>query len=177
MEEILKRRQGVSSSSQGKKELTSKGLFGVIRLIVTLIWPWSICSTSVLCSATSLAMSETIQRSVSWLLAVGCMLTQKPKSITVSWKSPAHLWMSIASTVWKMWALQAFCTLLQRSLIPVGPCFIHSYLIAGWAGGQDGSVVCRAGVLFLSHSVNDSDSVSLSHQGLWFPGERLLAEI
>lgn len=30
---------------------------------------------------------------------------------------------------------------------------------------------------FLSHSVSDSGSVSLSHQGLRFPGERLLAEI
>ncbi|XP_055423703.1 MAP3K7 C-terminal-like protein isoform X1 [Bubalus kerabau] len=56
--------------------------------MVTFIWPWSLFSTSVLCSVTSLAMSEDRPK-VSKLAAGDGMLPQKPKSITVPEQSPA----------------------------------------------------------------------------------------
>ena len=133
-------RQEVSNSSQGKTELTSKGLFGVICFIVTLIWPWSLFSISVLCSVTSLAMSEDRPK-VSELAADDWMLPQKPKSITVQWKSPAHLCRSIVSTLWKLWALQAFHTLLPGSLMLVvstSSCWDlgHGRSMALWCSGH-----------------------------------------
>lgn len=100
-------------------------------------------------------MSED-QPKVSKLAAGGWMITQKPKSITVSWKSPAHLWMRVASTLWKPWALQAVSTILPRNPVLVGQHFIlqgpGSQRVDGWLCGV-------LGVLFLPLSVNDSDSV------------------
>lgn len=137
-------RQEVSNSSQGQTELTSKDLFGVICFIMTLIWPWSLFSISVLCSATSLAMSEDCPK-VRELAADDWMLPQKPKSITVQWKSPAHLCRSIVSTLWKLWALQAFRTLLPGSLtlaISTSSCWDlgHSRSMALWCSGHPHSL-------------------------------------
>ena len=42
--------------------------------MVTFIWPCSLFSTSLLCSVTSLAMSEEHPKVTGWLLAMGCSL-------------------------------------------------------------------------------------------------------
>ena len=83
-------------------------------------------------------MSEN-QPKVSKLAAGGWMITQKPKSITVSWKSPAHLWMRVASTLWKLWALQAVSIILPGSPVLVRWHFIFRAL--GHRGSMDGSVM------------------------------------
>lgn len=113
-------------------------------------------------------------------LAAGSgMLPPKPKSITVPWKSPAHLCRSIASPLWKLWVWQGFCTLLLG-----GRCWSALHSVGGGEGwgrvtwvtaGPCGSLQVNGHPL--SFSFNDSDSISLSHQGLWFRGERLFLNL
>ncbi|TEA32431.1 hypothetical protein DBR06_SOUSAS4710062, partial [Sousa chinensis] len=86
--------------------------------IMTLIWPWSLFSISVLCSATSLAMSEDRPK-VRELAADDWMLRQKPKSITVPEES---LYFHVLDDTPPEDAIPLVFPELDQQLQPLPPC-------------------------------------------------------
>lgn len=143
-------------------------MFGVICLIVTLIWPWSLFSISVLCSATSLAMPEDHPK-VSKLAAGDWMLRSQVYYCT---RGNPQL-----TSGWVLPPLSGCCGLCRplhtahRSLMLAGQHFV----LQGPGSEQDMALWCSG--CPLSCLGNDSDSVSLPHQRVWFRGERLFLNL